>query len=83
MLDIEFAVLGLVATLAGIGCSCVASAILSTAVLETTWSPALPPMLFTAIAIPTICVVTSRIATGRVLRERPLALLQSAGTGFS
>jgi putative ABC transport system permease protein len=78
MLDIEFGVLGLMATAAGIGCSCLASAVLSTVVLEATWSPAWEPMLFTGVAIPIICVATARIAARGVLRERPLALLQSA-----
>lgn len=78
ILDIEFGVLGLLATAAGIGCSCLASAILSTAVLGAAWSPAFSPMLFAGIAIPTICVATARVATRAVLRERPLALLQSA-----
>jgi len=78
VLDIEFGVLGLLATAAGIGCSCLASAILSTAVLGASWSPAILPMLFAGIAIPSICVATARVATRGVLRERPLALLQSA-----
>ena len=78
VLDIEFGVLGLLATVAGIGCSCLASAILSAAVLGATWSPAWEPLLFTGVAIPVICVATARIAARGVLRERPLALLQSA-----
>jgi len=78
--DIEFGVLGILATLAGIGCSCLASAILGTMVLKVAWVPAFPPLFFAAVAIPTICVATARVATRGVLRERPLELLQSAGS---
>ena len=75
--DIEFGVLGLLATLAGVACSTAASAILADVLLETPWVPAWRPVLFSVLVIPSICVATARIATRSVLRERPLALLQS------
>jgi hypothetical protein len=49
-------------------------------VLEVPWTPTAGPLLAPLLGIPLVCVVSTRMAARRVLRERPLALLQSAST---
>jgi len=75
-LDLEFGLLGLVATAAGSAVSLIALAILSHFVFRAPFGVAWAPLALTLVAIPAVCVVTARIATRVVLRERPLVLLQ-------
>ena len=82
-LDIEFGLLGLLAGLAGAGMSVAAAWGLTRFVLEVPWTPAAAPLLAPLLGIPLVCVLSARMAAGRVLRERPLALLQSASVGAS
>jgi putative ABC transport system permease protein len=77
-LDVEFAVLGGLAALAGSAASVVAAAVLARFVIEVPWAPALAPLAVPLLGIPALCVVCARIAARGVLRERPLALLQAA-----
>jgi putative ABC transport system permease protein len=77
-LDLEFALLGLGAGLAGSAASVVAAAILTRYVLEVPWTPAPLPLLAVCIGVPIVCVGSARAASRSVLRERPLALLQAA-----
>jgi putative ABC transport system permease protein len=77
-LDLEFALLGLGAGLAGSAASVVAAAILTRYVLEVPWTPAPLPLLAVCIGVPIVCVGSARAAARGVLRERPLALLQAA-----
>lgn len=76
MTDIEFALLGVLGAFAGGGIGVVASAALARAVLSTPYHVQWLPLLAVGIAIPLTCVVTGRLATRRVLRERPAVLLQ-------
>jgi putative ABC transport system permease protein len=77
-LDLEFALLGGLAALAGSALSVAAAAVLAWGVLEVTWSPALAPLAVPLLGIPVVCVLSARVAARGVLRERPLALLQAA-----
>lgn len=78
--DIEFAVLGWLAALSGVGLSCAASGVLAHFALGADWEPAWRPLAALALAAPAICVLTARMATRAILLERPLALLQSGET---
>ena len=69
--------LGLLATVAGVACSAVASAVFADQVLDVRWTPAWGALALPLVAIPGICIATARAATAAVLRERPLALLQA------
>jgi putative ABC transport system permease protein len=75
-LDLEFGVLGLVAAVAGSGVSLIALAILARFVFRVPFGVAWVPLVLTLVAVPVVCVVTARLAARRVLRERPLVLLQ-------
>ena len=77
-LDLEFALLGGLAALAGSALSVVAAAVLARWALEVPWSPALAPLAVPLLGIPLVCVLSARAAARGVLRERPLALLQAA-----
>jgi putative ABC transport system permease protein len=77
-LDVEFALLGGLAALAGSGASLAAAAALAAWVLDVPWTPALAPLAVSLVGIPTLCIACARIAAHRILRERPLALLQAA-----
>jgi putative ABC transport system permease protein len=79
MLDLEFGVLGLLASLAGCALGLAASRVLATSVLDAPWTVSWPPLLLVLAAVPLVCVVTGRAAARSVLRERPLALLQADG----
>ena len=76
--DIEFGVLGLLATVAGVSFSVVASYWLAWVLLDSAWTIAWTPLALAAVAFPVLCVWTARMGTRNVLRERPLALLQAA-----
>ncbi len=78
--DIEFGLLGALATALGVTASVAASAMLASWALEAKWSITWLPLLLVGIAAPMLCVLTARLATRKVLRESPLALLQSAET---
>ncbi len=75
--DLEFGLLGALATLAGSAVSVLASAALSFGVLDAPWTVAWTPLLWTVLVIPSLCALTARVATRSVLRERPLVLLQA------
>jgi putative ABC transport system permease protein len=75
-LDLEFGVLGLVAGAAGCAVSLIALAILCHFVFRAPFGVAWSPLALTLAGVPGVCVVTARIATRAVLRERPLVLLQ-------
>jgi len=75
--DLEYGVLGLCAALAGTAVCAVASAWLARGVLGVAWTPDPAPLLAGALGVPLACVAAARLASGAVLRERPLALLQS------
>jgi putative ABC transport system permease protein len=75
-LDLEYGALGLAAALAGSALCALASALLARLVLEVPWTPAPVPLLAGALFVPLACVGAARLAARRVLRERPLALLQ-------
>lgn len=77
--DLEFALLGGIAALAGCGASVFASAVLCRFVLEAPFRVSVGPLVPALLAIPLVCSVTARVATRGVLRERPLLLLQGAG----
>jgi putative ABC transport system permease protein len=77
-LDVEFALLGGSAALAGTATSVLAAAVLARWVVEVPWAPALAPLALPLFGIPAVCVACARIAARAVLRERPLALLQAA-----
>ncbi len=77
-LDLEFALLGGLAAVAGTGAGLAATAVLTRWVVEVPWTPALGPLLAPLLGIPLLCVASERAATREVLRERPLALLQAA-----
>ena len=76
-LDLEFGLLALLAGMAGSLGAIGAAAAVSYTVFETPFLVSLWPVLLSAGAVPLVCVLTGRIATRAVLRERPLALLQS------
>jgi putative ABC transport system permease protein len=78
-LDLEFGVLGLLGAVAGSAASVLASALLSHFLLEASFRISPVPLLATLVGVPALTVLTGRLATRRVLRERPLALLQTAG----
>jgi putative ABC transport system permease protein len=78
-LDLEFGLLGLLGALAGSAAGLLASALLSHFLLEASFRISPGPLLLTLVGVPALSVVAGRIATRRVLRERPLALLQAAG----
>jgi multidrug efflux pump len=61
-LDLEFALLGLGAGLAGSAASVVAAAILTRYVLEVPWTPAPLPLLAVCIGVPIVCVGSARAA---------------------
>jgi putative ABC transport system permease protein len=75
-LDWEYALLGLCAALAGSLLCAAGSALLARFVLEAPWRPALAPLAASALGVPVLCVAAARLAARRVLRERPLVLLQ-------
>jgi putative ABC transport system permease protein len=76
--DLEFVLLGFLGASAGSGLAVAASALLCHTLLDTEFSVRLAPLFGAALAIPTLCVVTGRLATAQVLRERPGVLLQSS-----
>jgi len=75
-LDLEYGALGLAAALAGSAVCALASALLARLVLDVPWRPAWEPLALAALCVPLACVLAARLAARRVLRERPLALLQ-------
>ncbi len=77
-LDLEFALLGGLAALAGSTLSIAAAAVLARWVVEVPWTPALASLAAPLLGIPLVCVLSARAAARGVLRERPLALLQAA-----
>jgi putative ABC transport system permease protein len=77
-LDLEFGLLGLLGALAGSAVGLAASALLSHFLLEASFHISPAPLLGTCVGVPALCMLAGRIATRRVLRERPLALLQAA-----
>jgi putative ABC transport system permease protein len=79
-LDLEFGLLGLLGALAGSAASLVASALFSRFLLEASFRISWAPLVLALLLVPLLCALTGRAATRRVLRERPLALLQAAGT---
>jgi hypothetical protein len=48
--------------------------------LEAKWTISWLPVFGVGTAAPILCVLTARLATRKVLRESPLALLQAAET---
>ena len=74
--DLEYGLLGLCAALAGTAVCAVASASLARGVLGVAWTPDPAPLWTGALGVPLACVAAARLASGAVLRERPLALLQ-------
>jgi putative ABC transport system permease protein len=78
-LDLEFGLLGLLGALAGSAASLFASFMLAHYLLDASFRVSLAPLLWVLCGIPVLCALTGRVATRRVLRERPLALLQAAG----
>jgi putative ABC transport system permease protein len=77
-LDLEFALLGGLAALAGSTLSIAAAAVLARWVVEVPWTPALASLAAPLLGIPLVCVLSARAAARGVLREHPLALLQAA-----
>ena len=75
--DVEFGLLALLAGLVGSVGSIGAAAIVSYEVFETPFRVSLGPVALALVGVPLVCVLTGRFATRAVLRERPLALLQS------
>jgi putative ABC transport system permease protein len=75
--DVEFGLLALLAGLAGSAGAIGAAAMVSRTVFETPFRVSLGPVVLALVAVPLVCVLTGRFATRSVLRERPLALLQS------
>lgn len=75
-LDFEYGTLGALAALAGSAVCAAASALLAHFVLGVAWTPALAPLLGSALGVPLLCIVAARLAARAVLRERPLVLLQ-------
>jgi putative ABC transport system permease protein len=75
-LDWEYALLGLCAAVAGSLLCALASAVLARLVLEVPWRPSIAPLAASAAGVPLLCVAAARLAARRVLRERPLVLLQ-------
>jgi putative ABC transport system permease protein len=78
--DIEFGLLGALATVLGVAASVAASAVLASLALEAGWAIRWLPLLGVGITAPLLCVLTARLATRKVLRESPLALLQADET---
>jgi putative ABC transport system permease protein len=76
--DLEFVLLGFLGACAGSALAVVASAVLCHTLLDTEFGVRWAPLFGAALAIPALCVVTGRLATARVLKERPGVLLQSA-----
>ncbi|HVN39824.1 MAG TPA: FtsX-like permease family protein [Myxococcota bacterium] len=74
--DLEYGLLGLCAALAGTAVCAVASAALARGVLGVAWTPDPAPLVAGALGAPLACIAAARLASGAVLRERPLALLQ-------
>jgi putative ABC transport system permease protein len=77
-LDLEFALLGGLAALAGVTTSLAAAAVLARWVVEVPWTPALASLAAPLLGIPLVCVLSARAAARGVLREHPLALLQAS-----
>ena len=75
-LDWEYGLLGLGSALAGSALCALACTLLARFVLEVTWRPAPAPFLVSALGVPLLCIGAARLAARRVLRERPLVLLQ-------
>ena len=75
--DLEFGLLALLAGAAGSLGAIAAAALVSRTVFETPFGVSLWPVALALVAVPLVCVLTGRLATRSVLRERPLALLQS------
>jgi putative ABC transport system permease protein len=77
-LDVEFGTLGALAAAFGAAVSLIASAILAVFVLDSEWRVAWTPLVLAAVAVPSVCIATARLASRAVLREKPLALLGDA-----
>ncbi len=77
-LDVEFGTLGALAGFCGAGLSLVASAVLAVFVFESAWAVAWWPLVLAGLAVPSVCILTARLASRRVLREKPQALLGGA-----
>jgi putative ABC transport system permease protein len=78
--DIEFGLMGALATVLGIAASVAGGAVLASLALEAKWTISWLPVFGVGTAAPILCVLTARLATRKVLRESPLALLQAAET---
>jgi predicted lysophospholipase L1 biosynthesis ABC-type transport system permease subunit len=77
-LDVEFGTLGALAGFCGAGLSLAASAVLAVFVFDAAWAVAWWPLVLAALAVPSVCILTARLASRRVLREKPQALLGGA-----
>jgi putative ABC transport system permease protein len=78
VVDWEFGLLGAAAALLGALGSLVTSALLARQVMDAPWHPDWLAPLISVPLIAALALVAARLATRRVLRERPLALLQRA-----
>jgi putative ABC transport system permease protein len=74
-LDIEFGTLGALAGFCGVGLSLIASAVLAVLIFEAPWAVAWWPLALAGLAVPSVCILTARLASRRILREKPQALL--------
>jgi len=77
-LDVEFGTLGVLAGFCGAGLSLIASAVLAVFVFDAPWGVAWRPLLLAGLAVPSVCILTARLASRRVLRGKPQALLGGA-----
>jgi putative ABC transport system permease protein len=75
--DLELGLVAGLAGLAGAAGAILAAAAITHAVFAAPFRISWEPVAFAVLVVPIVCVLTGRIATRAVLRERPLVLLQS------
>lgn len=75
--DLEFGLLGGAGALAGSVLAVLASAVLCRFVFDTPYHVTPAPLVAALLGVPALTLAAGRLATRRVLRERPLALLQA------
>jgi len=77
MLDWEFGGVAIIAALGGTAVSFIVSYALSVALFERVWVFSWQTPLIVIVTVPCIAIATIHLATTRVLKTKPLALLQS------
>ena len=73
----EFGILGFIASVSGVVLSIISSYIISYYYFERLWSVRIEYSFFSILAVCTICALTALTAAGKIVKQKPLSILQA------